>query len=235
MQLLLASLRSPREVIGWARQDADQSKQFILSPAADAFEKVPEEPAEPVVLLQTRVWEPGEMDPAHTQRINEERAVLVRLLRSEFRDHFVGGLAPTPHARQAYPELVTTLSTKRSSYAALIGRCLVCIYVRGVHDSIAFKSAEYLAASRCVIAESLVNQIPNPLVEGVNFLGFNTPEECVAACRRVLEDTDLQRRMREANYKYYSEHVEPRAHALSLLDRALDHAQPDRGRAMRRA
>ena len=131
--------------------------------------------------------------------------------------------------------MVSSLSTKRSSYASLIGRCLVCIYVRGVHDSIAFKFAEYLAASRCIIAESLVNEIPNPLVESVNFLGFKTPEGCVVACRRVLEDTSLQRRMREANYAYYCREVEPRVHALRLLSRALDHVHPDLGMAMRGA
>ena len=169
------------------KKEAEQYKPFILSPPAAAFERVPDEPAEPVILLQTRVWEPGGIDPAHTERINEEREVLVRQLRNRFGDQFVGGLAPTPHARRAYPELVSSLSTKRSSYASLIGRCLVCIYVRGVHDSIAFKFAEYLAASRCIIAESLVNEIPNPLVESVNFLGFKTPEGCVVACRRVLE------------------------------------------------
>jgi hypothetical protein len=232
MRLLPASLRSPLEVVSWAKEDVNPFKQFLLSPAPDAFEIMPDKPAEPVILLQTRLWEPGGTDAAHLERINEERVALVRLLRKEFQDRFIGGLVPTDHAKRAYPELVTSLSTRRSNYASLIGRCLVCIYVRGVHDSIAFKLAEYFAASRCIIAEPLVNEVPAPLVEGVNFLGFSTPEGCLAACLNILEDTVLQRRMRHANHAYYSQHVEPRAHMVNLLVRALCHAPPAYGRGV---
>jgi hypothetical protein len=228
LHMALSGLCAPRATTRWAREEYDRYKSFIRSPYADAYEKSFREPAEPLVLLQTRVWEPGGENPAHTEQINEERATMVRTLRASFGDRFVGGLAPTPQAMRYYRELITPLSTQRSHYAATIGRCLVGVYVRGVHDSIAFKLGEYLAASRCIVTEPLVNEIPDPLVEGVNVMGFTTPEECVAACQRLLDDTGLQAGMRESNYRYYMSHVEPRAHALELLRRALDHAVPRR-------
>jgi hypothetical protein len=73
----------------------------------------------------------------------------------------------------------------------------------------------------CVVAEPPRNQLPVPLTEGVEFLAFASPDECVAACESILANPDLQRSMRAAAYDYYQREVAPEAHLRSCLARAI--------------
>lgn len=90
-----------------------------------------------------------------------------------------------------------------------------------MHDSTAWKLAEYLAASQCIVAEPIRNVTPRPLQEGVHYLGFETPEDCVEACTALLDDPDRATRMREENHRYYREEVAPAAMVMNRLQEAM--------------
>jgi len=183
-----------------------------------AFEIDPMVPAESKVLFLTRLWDPT---PAHGRdettmdQLNTMRAETVRVLKKKLGKRFIGGLADTPVARARYPDLIT--DTAKHTYMRALRRCVVGVTTTGLHQSTGAKLPEYLAASRCVITEPILNALPEPLIEGRNILTFQTPEGCAEACSRLLEDHGRIEEMRQANYEYYMRSVRP----VALISRCL--------------
>jgi hypothetical protein len=177
--------------------------------------------AEPSIFFQTRVWEPPDDDPL-TIAINEERATLVLCLRQAFGGRFLGGIIPSPYALKHYPEAITCLDFSMRAYAQLLKRPLIAIYSRGLHDSVAFKMAEYLASSRAIVGHHPMVTLPRPLIEGGNYLGFDDPDECIAKCETLLADAQASDAMRRQNWDYYRTEVEPAAQLLRTLERAFE-------------
>ena len=145
--------------------------------------------------------------------MNQERIALVKTLRAEFGEQFIGGVVADPFARQLCPDVLADRNIYRSSYLELAKQCIVGVYSRGLHHSLAFKLSEYLAAGLCIVSEPLKHQLPVPLEAGTHYLPFTTHAECVAHCRRLLTDAEEASRMREANQAYYRKWVEPKAHS----------------------
>lgn len=200
-------------------------RHHYVLPTVEEFEQGPDVALEPTIVFQTRVWEEHETAPGETEMINEGRVAVIRGLREAFGERFRGGLVPTPLALARYPKEVSPLSSKRRRYTAMSKRNLIGVYTVGLHASIAFKLPEYLAASQCIVAEPLRNELPAPLKEGEHLLTFRTAAECVAACARLLADPDLAARMRRANHAYYAAEVAPAAHLWRVLAPHLDSAE----------
>jgi hypothetical protein len=91
-----------------------------------------------------------------------------------------------------------------------------------LHNAIAIKMAEYLAAGLCIVSEPIVHELPVPLIAGVNYLPFASLEECASQCKWLLAHPTEAARMRVANLDYYSKWVEPKAHVQNLLSRAFE-------------
>lgn len=184
------------------------------------FEQPPDAVVEPAALFQTRVWPPEESSE-NLEEINEERVLLIRRLRQVFGSRFRGGIVPTPFARRHYPDVVLAESYRHEDYVKVMQRHLVCINTRGLHNSIAFKLPEYLAASVCIVSEPLRNELPHPLVAGEHYHEFRSHDECIARCERLLSNPAEAREMRRHSAAYYRRWVAPAEHMLDCLDRAL--------------
>jgi hypothetical protein len=196
---------------------------YLNLPLLPDLERSPVDEVDPSIVFQPRAWSPEETAPGEHMDINGRRVEIVRALRSAFGDRFRGGLVPTDYARSLYPDALTPLSSRHRRYAAMSARNLIGVYTRGLHHSTAFKLAEYLAAAQCIVSEVPRNELPVPLQPGVHFLPFDSSEECVDACRRLLADADLAARMRAANHDYYLKQVEPAAHMMHAIDTGLTH------------
>jgi hypothetical protein len=197
-------------------------KQYFGSPLAQDFECVPASSLENAIIFQTRLWEQHETEPDSSAEVNNFRAEVIRLLRHTFGSQFVGGATPTALARRDYHHVVTTEDTRRDKFIAHSKRFLIGVYTRGLHHSLAFKLAEYLAGSKCIVAEPFCLQLPVPLVAGRHYLPFCTPEECVRQCAELLRNPDYAAQMRRANYEYYRAEVQPAAHLRNCLERAFE-------------
>jgi hypothetical protein len=199
------------------------SKNFT-PPLIEEFEASPDSQAERIVLYQTVVYSPTTSkmsDIKQLKEMNDMRAEIIRALRKNFGERFIGGLAPTDFAKQHYADCITTNKIDKRSFMQLIKNSLITIVTTGLHNSTGWKLAEYLAASKCIVTEPLHYELPTPLEEEKNYLSFSSPEECVAACKKVLESPKLASDMRWNNYNYYKKEVEPAAHILSCIKRAL--------------
>ena len=87
----------------------------------------------------------------------------------------------------------------------------------GLDGSPGFKLGESMAAGAAIVSQPFRFELPESLVPEVHYLPFVEPEECVAQCRRLLDDRALAERMRRANLAYYRRNVRPEAHVRNLL------------------
>jgi hypothetical protein len=218
---LRAAIRVLRSRIGATRSLSGlvlDARQLLALPSPAAFECTPDICSEPLVLFQTRVWPSDDPDVI---RVNNQRASLVKTLRNALGIRFIGGIVPSEFAKDSYPDVVTQLPYSMRAYPKLVRRAIIGVYSHGLHGSVAFKMSEYLAASRCIVADSVDAVLPEPLVKHRNYLPFDDPAQCVAQCELLLSDPSAAQEMRRANWDYYRSQVEPGAHLLRILDRAF--------------
>jgi hypothetical protein len=215
-----AALRHPFAVLRRYRDIKEPFRSFLQATDPASFEQSPDAAVRPVILYQTRVWEP-EASSDDLEAVNEERVSLVRRLRQAFGERFQGGIVPTAYARRRYPDVLLARAYRQKDYARQCAESLMGVYTRGLHHSLAFKLSEYLAASMCVVSCPLRNELPAPLQAGRHYHEFGAHEECLAHCERLLKNPDEAREMRRANHAYYRQWVEPAEHVRYLLERAV--------------
>lgn len=150
--------------------------------------------------------------------LNKQRVRLVRSLRAEFGDRYLGGLIP---GAMVPADCVSNSGCDRKSHAASVKSSLVCIYTNGLNDSIGWKLGEYFASSKCVVAEPLCNELAAPLVDGRDIFYFNSTDECVAHCLRLMNDPELAREVRKRIADYYASFVRPDRNLWRVISRAV--------------
>ena len=225
---LLASVRGAGARLADRRVEY---RNFFGSPGLAAFEVPPDVPAPERVAFQTRVWTRGELGP-ESEALNEQRVEMVRALRRALGPRFSGGLVPTPLAREKWPEWVSDAPTRRREHLRWMQGAVVAVYTRGLHHSTAFKLPEYLAASRCIVAEPVRNALPRPLVPGEHLLEFSSAEECVARCVAVLDAPELQARLRQAAWEYWTAEGHPEERVERCLARLVERTEVRRRAAL---
>jgi len=225
---LLASIRGTRARLADRRVEY---RNLFGSPGLAVFEVPPGVPARQGVSFQTRVWTAGELGP-ESETLNEQRVEMVRALRRALGPRFSGGLVPTPLARERWPEWVSDAPTRRREHLRWMQGAVVAVYTRGLHHSTAFKLPEYLAASRCIVAEPIRNALPRPLVPGEHLLEFSSAEDCVARCTAVLDSPELQRRLRQAAWEYWIAEGRPEERVERCLARLVERTEVRRRAAL---
>ncbi len=220
---------------GWLRYACQRPKRakeslrhlsdYLRLPVTRDFERPPDRDLPPRVLLQTRLWMESEVTGApFAPEINEERVGVVRALRQALGERFVGGALPTPFARKTYPDVVCHWDTRRSAYLKTMQTCRVGIYTKGLHHAMAWKLGEYTAASMCIVASGFRYTFVEPFTDPRNYLEYETPEQCVAHCVRLLENDEEARAMSRANHEYYLEHIRPAKQMRRWISQAFGSA-----------
>ena len=204
---------------GWYYQDPIGKLRLLAkrlikgAPSAAAiYEVEPDEEAEPYILFQTRLFDPHRHPPTYFEEnvnLNNFRVAVIQALKKAFGDKFIGGLIPNPYAVEHHSDLLTTQETSQQKYAELVRKCQVVVFTRGLRQSIGWRLPEYLAMSRCIVSEPLEYELPSPLQDGKNYLLFDSPDECVELCKRLLSDKSLVQDMRNDNFNYYMKYVRP--------------------------
>ncbi len=183
----------------------------------EQFEHPPDPDRDPTVLFMARLWDPDEVsDPeARQQResLNQIRADCVRAGREAFGRRFFGGLAPDDYSRRVAPDclLHSGRQTDKRDYLSRVKEASVCVATTGLHDSIGWKMAEYVAASRAIVSEPLRCALPGSFTTGVNYAEFASAEDLVREVERLLTDRHLRGAMMQANWDYYRSWVRPSA------------------------
>lgn len=170
---------------------------------------------EPKIIFFTRLWdvnEPGLSVALQEERkvINKTRIDIIRSLKQRYGDLFIGGLNNTPLSQEMAPDLIMPYRyTNRKSYIALLHSCDICIGSMGLHESIGWKTGEYVAAAKAIVNETFHYSVPGDFLPGKNYLEYNTAEECIEAVQKLVDHPQMLLNMKIANEEYYQKHLKP--------------------------
>ena len=140
--------------------------------------------------------------------INRVRAECIRRLRDAFGDRFYGGVTPSPFAARDYADVVLDAPalSRKNAYLAFMKQFDIHIATMGLHGSTGWKFAEYLAASKAVVSETLRYESAGGLCEGTHYLAFDDADACVRQVEKLL-DADVRGAMMRANHTYAEQHL----------------------------
>lgn len=185
----------------------------------NSFEEIPQRATDPKILFMARLWDvDGDFEGQISLEKKEERAYInhvraecIRFCRKEFGSKFYGGVTASKYANEHYPDIVIddTNITKRNNYLKKVKESSICIATMGLHESIGWKFAEYVAASKAIVTEKLHYEVPGNFMEDQNYLVFTTPEDCISQIDKLVNDDERRYKMMVHNYKYYHEYVRP--------------------------
>lgn len=178
----------------------------------EKFEKPPQRTEKPTVLFYTRLWNmPKESEIYNTvQQMNEDRIRLVAELKKRLGPQFTGGIQFDPKwAKRCGPLMEWGPATRRTRYLRTMRQADICIGSIGLHGSIGWKTAEYIAASKAIVNERFIYEVVGGFREGINYLPFTDVDGCLAQVERLLADPQAVYEMGLANQAYYQEYGRP--------------------------
>jgi hypothetical protein len=201
---------------GVARAATQIALRYDRLPFVSSYEQAPGDWRDGPVVFLTRCWDLNEHQEAEgleaVAAVNASRAQAVRTLRSAFGKRFIGGFKPTPYARAQFPDcVVDARMVRRRTYLHLMKQASVCVTTRGLHQSNGWKLAEYVAASKPIVTEPLLYEVPGEFGPGTNYVEFRNPDGLVAAVQELLADGSKAVRVATANRLYYMAAVRPDA------------------------
>ena len=82
-----------------------------------------------------------------------------------------------------------------------------------------------MAAAKAIVHEELCYSVPGDFREGVNYLSFQTAQECVDAVAELVRSPERIQAMKRANAEYYRQYLRPDVlvkNTLNIVDRELD-------------
>lgn len=179
------------------------------------------------ILLYTRLWDseniPDNAEKKQREEINGMRIECVRALKKNFKNRAITGISTSPYAKKMCPDLILSkASTLRTTYLNILRNSKICIATTGLHNSIGWRFAEYVASGKAILSDPLHFQVPGKFSDGKNYLSFTSPEQLCELCEQLLADKELCEDMERNNLFYYMSHLRPDALILNTLKSSLE-------------
>jgi hypothetical protein len=217
-----ASLSAVKKAYDVRNRLGHQPRLALMHSAADLE-------AEPKVLFLVAAYDPYD-DPRRDAekvqdriQINENRARIIRLMKGALGARFTGGFADSEFSRQHYSDLVVPPEmTQQAQYLLKLSTTPICIATTGLHGSIGWKFAEYIAFAKAPVSEALSYTVPGPFEPDRNYLEFTSPAQCLNATIRLMEDRSLRQELMRNNAAYYQSHLRPDSLIRNALMMALE-------------
>jgi len=167
-------------------------------------------------IIESNKWKKS-LDTATEYRIE-----LIRKLKAEFGDRFVGGILKDNFSMRICPELIVDDSfTNKESFMNAIKGNYICITSVGLHDSIGWKFAEYVANGRAILSDPLKYTVVGDFKKGKNYFEYRTVDECIEQCHFLLNNIDEVHKIEKNNAEYYRNYLAPDmiiSNTIQLLD-----------------
>lgn len=185
----------------------------------DKFEGRPCRKADPKILFYTRLWS---IDNVGIEKLNQERIRMVRTLKRYYGKRFIGGIQYSPLALKKCRDLVVSIQkTSRRRYLQTLKNADICVGTIGLHRSVGWKTAEYIAASKAIVNEWFPYDVPGDFQAGQNYIPFIGLDECVAGIDELLDHPQRVYEMQCANAGYYRKYLRPDRWIANMLEQVL--------------
>lgn len=186
------------------------------------FEYYPIPSKKTKILFLTRLWDPNETSLGHLKNerelINNNRIECIEACRKEFGEVFVGGIQRDNYSVNRAKSLLMPFSiTNKATFLNTIKRSNICISTTGLHNSIGWKFGEYVAASRAIVTEPLLYDLPGEFENNKNYLVYDNKFELIKNIHKLLESDDYMVNMMTNNFQYYNNYVRPDSIVLNTL------------------
>jgi hypothetical protein len=189
---------------------------------AKDFEYYPVKSSQNRILFLTRLWSPEEAKSEGSRefraQINATRINCIEVCKKKYGDLFTGGLFMESYAKKNYPALAMPSSlTNKASFLQSVKEHTICVTTTGLHKSIGWKLAEYVAASRVVVTEPLHFSLPGNFNRDSNYFEFEDAEQLLSQIELLLSNPGLMLETMKNNYYYYNNFVKPERLILNTL------------------
>ncbi len=171
------------------------------------------------IIFYCRLWDPcapeiqGNIALQNQRReINKTRIEIVRQLKQKYPNFFQGGVEASPLAAELCPDLIVPFEESlRRNYLKAMKKADICIGTTGLHKSIGWKIAEYIAASKAIVAEKFEYDTVGEWEDGKNYISFNSADSCISAIEALVQSPTAVFEMKKANRDYYKSFSKPDA------------------------
>jgi hypothetical protein len=210
------------------KQAVDIHNIFGFQPRLRYMESTPDFEGPPKVLFLVAAYDPFDDPDRAPDKVEERvelietRAQCIRLLRKELGNRFLGGFTENQFAQENYPDLVIPRNqTSQENYIHTVKAHPICIASTGLHGSIGWKLAEYVAFSRAIVSERLKYEVPGNFGSGRNYLEFTSPDGCVEAAVQLMRNAYRRNELMSNNAAYYHASLRPDSLMRNALLSAL--------------
>lgn len=189
-------------------------KKFIYRNDIKYYEK-PEKKTSNKIMFMCRLWSTDEEDlPQYLieerKEINNTRIQIIKNLKDIYGDDFIGGLEDSKFTRENCPELILpSYLTKKPNYIKAMKQSSICIASTGLHKSIGWKFAEYVASGKAIVTEKLNYEVIGDFKPNKNYLEYSTVDECLLAVEKLYNNSELIKEIENNNRHYYFEYARP--------------------------
>lgn len=179
------------------------------------FEAEPHLYRDPRIIFYARLWNPDSVRQEWKRQerfaINQSRIDLVLCLRKEFGDRFIGGIQRDNLSVRLAPVALVKNDNEvfKGTYLKNLREASIGIATPGLEGSVGFKLAEYVAMSKAIVTTPLACILPGSFKANQHYLTYQTPEQCIEQCSKLIDDRELHEMMLESNYRYYHEFLSP--------------------------
>lgn len=145
-----------------------------------------------------------------TNLLNEQRIDIVRTLKKEFKNRFIGGIEYSNFSMKKCSDLVIPLSnSNKFSYMKHVHSNIIGISSVGLHQSIGWKFAEYVAASKAIISDSLNYSLPGNFNRKKNYIEYSSTDDLITKANDLLSDINQIHYIESNNRDYYEKYLRP--------------------------
>ena len=149
--------------------------------------------------------------PKHqeAESLNQRRANLIKLLKNEFGDRFIGGMFFKTAPKNKFNDCRTKVPYDQKIYLSFVRKAAVVISTSGFGNSLPWKLAEYLKHGKCIVSEPVQHSLHSPLKEGYHLEYFSNDQQCIAKCHELLNDNNKCLNFSHNASIYYKMNIEP--------------------------
>jgi hypothetical protein len=178
------------------------------------------------VIFFTRLWDPRiekNINKQELDTLNNTRISIIETCKREFSNYFIGGLEHSAFSKKMAAGLVAPRKyTARKNYLSMVNDSSIAIATTGLHGSIGWKMAEYVALGKAIISEPLNFELPGNFSNKDNFLEFTDTQSLCEQIEKLLSSPSQTKQIQENNFIYGKKYMQPAQQIYSSLVLALN-------------